>query len=196
MSVRFQRRGRGITERHVPVLTPNPVDMRDTLKHAADAALFEGWVREVEERARAVLVVAGHDPDRPGTVSAEEDTSPQYAGRILRLLQITRGAIRRGSRGRGCSLFAVRLGYLVREHDLRPDAVRGFEAAERLKEIAETANQKRHVGAAKRQARWNSEAAKIWRKRPELSKTAVAKAVRLRETQRGHQHYSVAPQET
>jgi hypothetical protein len=130
MAVRFVRRGRGITERGVPVLARDmtAADVRDTLRFAAEAGSFEGWMREPEAFARAVLEAAGHDPDKPGKVSAEDDTSEDYAARIWQWLQRARRAIACGNASEA-ALAGVQIGVLVCEHDMKaehePSALRG-----------------------------------------------------------------------
>jgi len=92
MAVRGISRGSGITKRVVPALSGDmrAADMGQTLLYTAGGGSFEGWIREPEAMARTILQGAGHDPDRPGSVAAEDDTPVDYSARILRLIQTVR----------------------------------------------------------------------------------------------------------
>jgi hypothetical protein len=118
MAVKFRRRGSGITERQELHLTGSAKDIADTLRHAAKRTSFEGWLLEVESHERAVLKRAGHDPDHPGRVKADEDTAEDFAARILRRVQILRGAMRRRKISEAAE-EGVMLGQLVCERGMK-----------------------------------------------------------------------------
>jgi hypothetical protein len=122
MAVRGISRGSGITKRVVPALSGDmrAADMGQTLLYTAGGGSFEGWIREPEAMARTILQGAGHDPDRPGSVAAEDDTPVDYSARILRLIQIVRGAIKRGN-AEEAARFSLQIGWLACEHDFKVD---------------------------------------------------------------------------
>ncbi len=119
MAVGTNLRGTGIMQELVPALSGDmsAADFRDTLKYAAAGGSFEGWIRDVEARARKILADAGHDPQRPGFMPTPvEDGSPLAAAHeILRWIRIARFAIAKPD------AQAALIGWLVGGHDLRVD---------------------------------------------------------------------------
>ena len=105
MAVRVVRRGSKMTEHDVPTLSgaDDASVVRDTLSYTARSGRlwtrttsFEGQVDPVEMWARTVLLEAGHDPNRHGSIwRDDEDSALDYACRLLGLLSLTRQAIER-----------------------------------------------------------------------------------------------------
>ena len=105
MTIRRARRGTGITARDVLVLNGSASDIRDTLRYADSRASFEGWIKEVEESARAILAATSDQSD---------DSPAHYAQRIVRHIGIVRAALAKGDAGEA-AYYAVMLGHLVCE---------------------------------------------------------------------------------
>jgi hypothetical protein len=83
---------------------------------------FDAWIEEVEAVARAILVRAGRNPDKPGLREGrvEDDSHEDYADRILRWLKICRGAISRNSAAEAAHA-GLQIGVLVAEHDMKAE---------------------------------------------------------------------------
>jgi hypothetical protein len=114
-------------------------------------ASFEAWIAEVEIATRSILKEAGFDPDRPVITSTDEDeqTPAYYADAILWHVKRARSAIAKGDASRA-AYFAVRLGYLVCEHDMKANADTGFRCRQGKKgrppDKAAAARNKRMTG--------------------------------------------------
>lgn len=112
MAVQRARRGFGFSQQEVPVLAGSVADMRETLEHAASQASFEAWIAEVETQAQSIL--KGADTAE----SMVEDSPVHFATRILRHLQLARGAIKRKNASQA-AYYAALLGHLVCLADLK-----------------------------------------------------------------------------
>ena len=123
MTVRRSAAGSGITRRAALWLMGDATDMGDTLRHASSSANFESWICEPETEARAIL-------EKSAPTAPENDEPADFAQRIVRIIQLARGAIDRGDAA-GAAHFAVMLGHTVASAEMKAaferDAARGWK---------------------------------------------------------------------
>src|SRR5215469_5249395 len=105
----WRRRGAGFSAREELVLGSDPDGARSALAEAAAGRGFEGWIRGVEETAREILREAGQDPDHPDLTTDDDDTPPDFAAKVLKLVAIVRHEIGAG-RADAAAGYAAELG--------------------------------------------------------------------------------------
>jgi hypothetical protein len=144
MAMRVRRRGTGITQRD-ELLAETAADTADMLRRRRGRN--EDWIAEVEAVARAILVRAGRNPDKPGlrVGSMEDDSHEDYADRILRWLKICRGAISRNDAAEAANA-GVQIGVLVAEHDLKAEWERPALSGERYQTFGKTGGRPTKLG--------------------------------------------------
>jgi hypothetical protein len=170
--------GSGITERKV--ISYSGEDMYAAVKaflHQWNAARSEGGgsfgavVLNAERACRSILETeAGPPPFGP-------DSPVGYAGRILRLIEITKGKIARGDADEAART-AVQIGRLCTEAYMKAvwekHALRGESNAARLKAVAARANKKRQERARALEAKHQAMAADM---NPHLSARALGRRI-------------------
>lgn len=120
MTVTRRRVGTGATRRDVLVLDgASPENIRDTLRHAVSKASFEGWIEDVERRAREIAAAT-----EPSSLTLSQSQA-DYAASIIWHINMVRHAIAAGQAA-DAAHFAVELGYLVREASLKQNADLGL----------------------------------------------------------------------
>ena len=122
MAIGMVLRGTGIMQERVPTLSGDMTlrDLCDTVDYVANLISFEGWIAEVERYARKILVEAGHDPEQPGWIPSPVDDGSTLATAhlVLRWIRIARSEIKEGNAAQA-AYSGIRIGCLVREHDLQ-----------------------------------------------------------------------------
>jgi hypothetical protein len=170
--------GTGITKRKVTSYSgEDMVAAFDAFANRWNAARSEGGgsfgarVLKAERACQKVLELVG---------PFEPDSAEDYARRILRVIEITRGQIARGDADEAARM-AVDIGCLCTESYMKgvweTHALKGEATVSALKAGATRANKKRQDGAKPRHAEWQAKADEMWGKNKYLSKHAVAKSI-------------------
>ena len=169
--------GSGITKREV--ISYSGEDMYAAVEafvHQWNAALSEGGgsfgavVLNAERACRSILALAGPPP-------FEADSPEDYARRILRLIEITKGKIARADADEAARM-AVQIGRLCTETHLKhlweDHALRGESNAARLKAAADRENRKKQDRARALDAEQQDMADDMWTRNKYLSASDVA----------------------
>lgn len=203
MALRRRVRGSGITKRpEILFLGPDGHIDVEAARFLAEANTFERWVkipekwaREVlvnSEWVRGVLIKAGYDAtelddtkillfisqeaDKSGTADSDED----FAARLLYLIFWIRDAIKAGAADRAAA-DGVRLGELVALYYTKKDHEghwrTGTKQRRWLKDTRDKWNAEQHAARVREWARWNEEAAQVWKRHPNFKPSAVARLV-------------------
>ena len=140
---------------------------------SAGGGSFGARVLDAERACRRIIqTVAGPPP-------FAADSAEDYARRILRLIDLTKGQIARGDANEAARM-AVDIGRLCTEACMKgvweTYALRG-EANLPLKAEATRGNKKRQDGAKLRHAEWQAMAVGMWVTNKQLSKHAVAQKI-------------------
>jgi hypothetical protein len=118
-----------------------------------------------------------------GTGLREIDTPADFAERIIQKHTIAEAAIKRGHAD-WAAKFAYEVGVLAAQAKMKLDwekhALRGKKNLDAIQYGSWTSNQQRYQDREKEHQRWNVEAARIWKRSPNLSKRGVADMVRHR----------------
>jgi hypothetical protein len=161
----------------VPFLPPgNPQDIKDTARFVERSRTFEARIADVEAVAREIL----QPYDKNERFIAEEDSPPDFAQRILKLIKVVRAAIKRGDADEA-TFFAVTLGGLITESDLKVEHEAAWETGDKqrrtLRDIRERANTKRHALREREWESWNQEASQVWKNQPNRKPSDVARII-------------------
>jgi hypothetical protein len=138
---------------------------------------FGAVVRETERVCRRILAGAGGG-------LFEADTVEDYAARILKHIDVTKAAIKRGDAD-GAARLGVVVGCLLTEAWMKEEweahALRGKKNAEVLSEARRAVGRNSSAKAKRLWAEWQARADKIWAGKTRISATGVAKII-ARET--------------
>ena len=113
MAVQRILRGNGITQRAQLALAGPYPDWRDALRAAHAASDFNAFLEEIESEAQSIIDAAELTAKGDGPAVDVPDDSPEdYALRVLRYVELIRGAKRRG---KSADLEILQLGRLDNE---------------------------------------------------------------------------------
>ena len=129
---------------------------------------------------------AGHpdsSADFAERIIHDTDSPADFADRILRRHQIAQAAIERGDAD-SAARFAYEVGLLAAQAIMKyvweRHALRGKKNLDAMRHGSGLANQQLHQDREKERQQWNIEAARIWKRSPDLSKSRVAAMVKDR----------------